>query len=192
LIGAGIWAIGFNVYFSFIIIYLEHHVGLSLTWASLVMFIALLTSMLLGIPIGMIVDRVGRKKMGLLAIIAESLFLIIFAFTVDLILIIIFGALWVIFMTMWRIAAQTWIKDLYPSENIAQYSGYFLLFNVLIGMSIGPLIGGYIAAVYGKSIIIDGIPGNVPPPMIFIVGAVIMLFALIPVIMAKEKKDLEK
>ncbi len=189
LIGIGIWAIGFNVFFSFIIIYLQHHIGLSLIMASLVMFIGLFVTMILGIPMGILVDKVGRKKMTIIATVLESLFLFLFAFTVDIIFIIIMGIGWVLFMTTWRISVQTWVKDMFPPENSAQFSGYLTLFNVLIGMSIGPLIGGYLSMLYGKSIVIDGVSGTVPPPLIFIVGALIMLISLIPFTIAKEKKE---
>ena len=93
-------------------------------------------------------------------------------------------------MAMWHISAQTWIKDLYPPEKYGQFSGFYLIFNVLIGMIVGPLIGGYISTQYGRPIVIDGIPGTIPPPLIYIVGAFIVLLAIIPVIKAKELKDI--
>ena len=190
LIGIGLFAVGFNVYFPFIIIYLQHHVGLSLELASLVVFFALMVSIILGIPIGMLIDKVGRKKIALISLVLESISLILFALSENLIFIIITGILWVLFMAMWHISAQTWIKDLYPAEKYGQFSGYYLIFNVLIGMIIGPLIGGYIATQYGKPIVIDGVPGTIPPPLIYIVGAFIVLLAIIPVFIAKELKNI--
>jgi MFS family permease len=190
LIGIGLFAVGFNVYFPFIIIYLQHHVGLSLELASLVVFFALMVSIILGIPIGMLIDKVGRKKIALISLVLESISLILFALSENLIFIIITGILWVLFMAMWHISAQTWIKDLYPAEKYGQFSGYYLIFNVLIGMIVGPLIGGYIATQYGKPIVIDGVPGTIPPPLIYIVGAFIVLLAIIPVFKAKELKNI--
>lgn len=191
LIGIGLWGIGFSMYFPFIIIYLQHHVGLPLELASLVVFIALMISIILGIPIGMLIDKVGRKKIAMISLLLECIFLILFALTMDLILIIIFGTLWVLFMAMWHISAQTWIKDLYPKEKYGQFSGYYLFFNVLIGMTIGPLIAGIISTQYGRPIVINGVPGNVPPPLIFIVGGLILLLALIPVSKVKDLKKTE-
>ncbi|MBD3254129.1 MAG: MFS transporter [Candidatus Lokiarchaeota archaeon] len=187
LIGIGIFAVGFNVYFPFILIYLQHHIGLSLEFASLVVFIALMVSIILGIPIGILTDRIGRKKVAIVSLVCESISLCLYAIAQDLIFLIITGILWVLFMSSWHISAQTWIKDLYPPEKFGQFSGYYLIFNVLIGMIVGPIIGGLVATQYGRPIIVDGIPGNVPPPLIYIVGAIIILFALIPVLMAKEK-----
>jgi MFS family permease len=186
LAAIGIWAIGFNVYFPFILIYLQHQIGLSLELAALVVFVALMVSIILGIPMGNLTDKVGRKKVAFIAIICQSISLILFALTEDLLFLIITGVLWVLFMTMFRISSRTWIKDHYPEEKYGQFSGYFLFADVLIGMTVGPLIGGIIATNYGRPIIIDGVPGNIPPPLIFIVAAFIILIALIPITMAKD------
>ena len=189
LIAIAIWAIAFNVFFPFIIIYLQHQVGLGLFDASLVVFIALLVSIILGLFIGRLVDKAGRKKFAIISVIFMSGSLILFSFTQDFILLIIFGIMWVLGMTTWHISAQTWVNDLFPKEKAGQFQGYYLIFNVLIGMLVGPLIGNTVAELWGEWKLIEGVMGLVPPPHIFFVAAFIMLFALIPVFLAKEKKN---
>ncbi len=188
LIGMGVFAVGFNVYFPFVLIYLQHHVGLPLEIAALVVSIAILVSIILGVPIGILTDKFGRKKIAILSLICQAIFLCLYALARDLIFLIITGVLWVLFMTSWRISVQTWIKDLYPPEKYGQFSGYCLIFEVLIGMIFGPLIGGIISMQYGKPIVIEGVEGTVPPPLIYFVGAIFILLALIPVIIAKDFK----
>ncbi|TFG06598.1 MAG: MFS transporter [Promethearchaeota archaeon] len=189
LAAIGTWAVGFNVYFPFILIYLQHHIGLSIELAALVIFISLMISIILGIPMGTLTDKVGRKKVAFMAIICQSISLILFALTEELLYLIITGILWVLFMTMFRISSRTWIKDHYPEEKYGQFSGYFLFADVLVGMTVGPLIGGIIATQYGRPIVVDGIPGTVPPPLVFIVAAFIILIALIPIVMAKDLRQ---
>jgi len=188
LIGIGIWAIGFNVYFPFIIIYLQHHANLGLELASLVVFLALMVSIILGIPIGKLVDKGGRKKFAIYSVFFSSVSLILFSLTINLLLLIIFGIMWVLAMTTWHISAQTWVNDLFPKEKAGQFQGYYLVFNVLIGMLIGPFIGNLIAELYGAPIIIDGVPGLVPPPQIYFIAAIVILFSLIPILPAKDSK----
>lgn len=53
-------------------------------------------------------------------------------------------------------------------------------------MTIGPLIGGVISETSGIPITIDGTPGFIPPPLVFVVAAFLMLLVLIPIIKAKE------
>lgn len=188
LIGVGIWATAFNIFFPFVLIYLEHSLKLSLDVASLLIFVAFLFSIIGAFPIGKIVDKVGRKKLALLAILLESISLILFAFSEDLIFITITASIWLFAIVMWNISSKTWLKDLYPEDKRGQFSGYYILFSVLIGMSIGPLIGGLLSETFGESIVINGQPGFIPPPLIFIVSAFLMLFVFIPIILAKEVK----
>jgi len=191
LLSIGIWAIGFNVFFPFIIIYLQHYIGLDLLLSSLVIFLALLVSILVGIPIGKLVDRGGRKKYAIYSVFFLSGSLILYSLTTNLILLIIFGILWVLGMTTWHIAAQTWVNDLFPKEKAGHFQGYYLIFNVLIGMFIGPFIGNLIAEAWGSPIEIDGVPGLVPPPQIYFVAAFIILLAIFPIIKAKEYREIE-
>ena len=186
----GIWAIGFNVFFPFIIIYLQHYIGLDLPVSSLVIFLGLLISIILGIPIGKLVDRAGRKKFAVYSVFFLSVSLIFFSLTTDFILLTIFAIMWVLGMTTWHIATQTWINDLFPKDKAGHFQGYYLVFNVLIGMFIGPFIGNLIAELWGAPIIIDGIPGLVPPPQIYFVAAIIILFSIIPLKWAKELKQI--
>ena len=188
----GIWAIGFNVFFPFIIIYLQHYIGLDLLASSLVIFLGLLISIILGIPIGKLVDRAGRKKFAIYSVFFLSVSLILFSLTTDFIMLTIFAILWVLGMTTWHIATQTWINDLFPKDKAGHFQGYYLVFNVLIGMSIGPFIGNLIAELWGAPIIIDGIPGLVPPPQIYFVAAFIILFSIIPLKWAKELKQIRE
>ncbi len=177
-----------NIFFPFLMIYLEHYLNISINIASILVFIALLTSIIAAFPIGKAVDKLGRKKLAIGSVCLESISLILFALAENIIFIAITAVMWVFGMVIFDIASKTWIKDLYPEEKRGQFSGYYILFNVLIGMTIGPLIGGFLSEEFGTPIVIDGIPGFIPPPIIFIVGGIIMLFVLVPLIRAKELK----
>ena len=94
-------------------------------------------------------------------------------------------------MMVFDISSTTWAKDLYPEKKRGQFSGFYILFTVLGGMGIGPFIGDAIARNMGKPIIIDGQPGHVPPPFIYIVAGILVLLALVPLFFAHEAKKLE-
>jgi len=189
LIIIAIWNIGLYTYFPFLLIYLQHYVGLSITLASILVFIALAISIVFAYPIGMSTDKIGRKKIAIISVITYAIALVFFAFTMNIILLVVFGAFWVVSMTSLRITTWTWAKDLYPAENRGQFSGFMNAFNGTIPMLIGPFLGAWIATEYGSPIVIGGIAGTVPPPMIFIAGAIIILLTLIPIYFAKEAED---
>lgn len=189
LIIIAVWNIGLYVYFPFLLIYLQHYVGLSITLASILVFIALLISIVFAYPIGMYTDKIGRKKIAILSVIAYAIALVLFSFTVNIILLVVFGVFWVVCMTSLRITTWTWAKDLYPSESRGQFSGFMNAFSGTIPMLIGPFIGAWIATEFGSPIVIGGVSGTIPPPLIFIAGAIIILMTLIPLYFAKEAKD---
>ncbi|MFX0025619.1 MAG: MFS transporter [Candidatus Hermodarchaeota archaeon] len=188
LISVGLSSIAFNIFFPFVLIYLQYELLLDPLIASLLIFIALLTSIIAAYPMGKLVDKIGRKKIGLFAIIIESIGLLLFAFSRIEIFLAITSSLWVFGMLSYNIATKTWLKDLYPEDKRGQFHGYFLLFSVLIGMTIGPLIGGLIAEIFGTPYIDPEttIPGFIPPPILFIIAGIMMLLALIPLFAAKE------
>jgi MFS family permease len=190
LTGVMLWGIGFQVFFPFTVIYLQHHIGLSIVMASIVVFIALLVSIILAFPVGILIDKFGRKKITIISVICESISLLLFSLFMDITFVIIFGACYVFFYTVFTIGAGTWIKDLYPKEKRGQFSGYMILFSVLFTMVPGPLIGGWIASEYGKTIVIEGVQGTIPPPLIFQVGAILILLAIIPLLKAKSIKEI--
>ncbi|MHA1689873.1 MAG: hypothetical protein ACTSUN_11155 [Promethearchaeota archaeon] len=46
-------------------------------------------------------------------------------------------------------------------------------------MVIGSLLGGWIAAIFGIPIIQDGVEGTIPTPIIFLIGAIVILSSII-------------
>jgi MFS family permease len=181
-----LWGIGFQTFFSYVLIYLQHNIQLDLIRSSLLMFVALFIAAVASFPMGKWIDRFGRKKICLIAIVGECVSLILFAFFKDFIALVIFGTIWVFFMMTFDISSQTWMKDLFPKGKTAQFCGYWVFFKVLLTMAPGSLLGAWISETWGESIVLDGIPGFVPPNFIFIVGAVLLLLALIPLALAKD------
>ncbi|MFX0063554.1 MAG: MFS transporter [Candidatus Hermodarchaeota archaeon] len=186
LLSAMFWGIGFNVMFPFLLIYVEHHLGYALTEASIIIAIALFFALIATIPVGLITDKIGRKKLAIIAIVIEAISLFCFALVQDFIVLVVVAIGLLFAMMLFDVSARTWTKDLFPEDKRGQFSGYFILFTVLGGMVIGPLIGGYFAETFGTPIVIDNIPGFVPTPIIFIIAGLMILLAIIPLIKAKD------
>ncbi|MHA1804465.1 MAG: MFS transporter [Promethearchaeota archaeon] len=187
LTGAFFWTLGFNIFFPFILIYLQHYMGYPLEVASIIVLVAFIISISAAYPIGVYIDKIGRKKVAIISIILDSFGLLLFAISGTIVMVIIAAVVTQLFMASWNVSAQTWIKDLYPEEKYGQFSGYFVLFTLLFSMPAGSLIGGWLSTEYGIPTVIDGKPGFIPTPIIFIVAAIIMLLAIIPLFPAKEK-----
>lgn len=186
LSGAALWGLAFNIFFPFVMIYLQHYLHLDIGISSILLLILFIIAMIFAYPMGILIDKIGRKKLAIISVVSECVFLLLFALVNDLIFIIITGTLWVSFVTTFTISSNTWIKDLYPKNKYGQFSGYFILFTVLIPMIPGPLIGGWLSQQFGIQAIIDGQPGYIPTPIIFVVSAFMILLTIIPLVFAKE------
>ncbi|TFG25615.1 MAG: MFS transporter [Promethearchaeota archaeon] len=184
-----VWQIGFNVFFPYILIYLQHYLGFSITVASILVLIPFLVSIIMAYPLGILTDKLGRKKTTLISTFTFFTFAFLFGLFTDILLISIMGTLWLLSYTSISVATFSWAKDLYPDEGRGQFSGYWNLFSGTIPMIIGPFIGGWLASQFGISAIINDQPGYIPTPIIFFVGAILILFTLIPLYFAKEKKQ---
>ncbi len=85
-------------------------------------------------------------------------------------------------------ATTVWTKKLYPSGSRGRFEGIRVIFFVLIPMLIGPMIANPIIKIYGKPFTKEYatgvITGQVPTELLFLIAAVIILLALIPLVKA--------
>lgn len=125
MIAIMLWQIAFNIFFPYIIIYLQHYLQMDLMSSTIaIAVIILIGGIALAWPFGLLVDRWGRKPMALAAVGAEMVGLILFSLTKSLIPLIFTGILWLAPFTAWTIATSTWSKDLFPEDKRGQFAGF--------------------------------------------------------------------
>jgi MFS family permease len=181
MIAVAMWQVAFNIFFPYIIIYLQHYLKLDISSSSLAIAVIILVGgIALAWPFGLLVDRWGRKPVAMAAIITEMIGLILFSFTKSLVPLIITGILWLAPFTAWTIATSTWSKDLFPEDKRGQFAGFYLFFWVMLPMILGPLTGGWLSSTYGIKTVIDGQAAIVPTPLLFQVAGVVTLLTAIP------------
>jgi MFS family permease len=190
LIGISLWSIAQNIFFPYLMIYLTHFLELDPTSST----ITIAGSILIGgiaaaWPLGLLIDRVGRKPVALISIVLELIGLVLFSLARSVIPLMITGILWLIPLTAWTIATGAWNKDHFPDDRRGQFAGFYLLFWVMIPMILGPLTGGWLGTHYGIPSIINGQQGIIPTPILFQVAAAAMLLAGIPLLFVKEKRN---
>ncbi|HTX90645.1 MAG TPA: MFS transporter [Anaerolineales bacterium] len=193
LLGISLWAIAQNIFFPYLIIYLQHYVQLDTTSSSITIAACILIGgIALAYPFGLLVDRWGRKPVALLAVAAEMIGLILFSLVKSLVPLIITGILWLGPLTAWTIATGTWSKDLFPDDKRGQFAGFYLFFWVMLPMILGPLTGGWLGTTYGIKTVIDGQAAYIPTPLLFQVAGAATLLAAIPLFLTKKQKSTGK
>jgi len=186
LLGMGLWGVVQQIFFPYLIIYLNHFLKLPLLQSSLLIFIAILVGgILLSYPLGLPVDRLGRRRVAFLAVLGEMLGLFLFSLSRSMLTLAATGVAWLAPLTAWTIATGAWSKGLFPEEKRGQFAGYVILFTVAFTMVPGSLVGSWLATRYGIPTVLDGRPGFIPTPLIFQAAAIATLLTAIPLWFAR-------
>ena len=181
-------SIGMQVSLPYLIIYLENYIGVTKTEFSIIGGAVMLGSAVFAIPFGLLADKWNKRNMIFFATIVSSLGGILLSLVKSLPMLSLTGLLWQAFSVAMGIASVAWLKDLLPEQNRGKFLGIRMIFWIAIPMVIGPWIGSGLIQNFGIPTISNGQAGFVPPPIIFQVGSVISLLALIPLFFINDKK----
>ncbi len=193
LTALALYGIADQIFFPYILIYLNHYLDIPTAQGSIVIFIGILVgAVALAYPFGMLADRIGRRKVAVGGVLVKMLGLILFSFTRNLIPLTITGIIWLGAGTAWNVSTGAWTKDLFPEEKRGQFAGYTILFNVAFTMVPGPLIGSKLITLYGIPTTIEGQAGFIPTPVLFQVAGLAVLAALIPLFFVRERRQAEE
>ena len=187
LVAMAAYGIAENIFFPYLMIYLNHHLKLPTLQASLLIFIAILVGGIgLAYPFGLLTDKWGRKKVAMLALVIKMAGLVLFSFSVAFLPLTITGIMFLAGMSAWMISTGAWSKDLFPENKRGQFAGFVILFTVAFAMVPGPLIGSWLSTNFGTPIMINGQAGFIPSPVVFQVAGLATLVAAIPLFWVKD------
>jgi MFS family permease len=180
--------IGMQVAFPYLIIYLNHNLGITKTQYSIIGGVILILSGALAVPLGLLADKWNKKAILALAIVVSSVGCFLFGQFRSIPLLAFAGVLWQAFSVAISIASVAWLKGLLPEQSRGRFLGMRMIFWVALPMLIGPAIGSTLIRRFGIPATLNGESGFIPVPVIFAVGAFISLFALIPWLFLKNQK----
>jgi MFS family permease len=178
--------IGMQVSFPYMLVYLEHYVGVTKTDFSIIGGAVMLGSGALAIPFGLAADRWNKRWLIAIGMVFSSLGGIFFSLVRSLPLLALSGLLWQAFSVAASIASVAWLKDLLPEESRGKFLGIRMIFWIAIPMVIGPAIGSWLIGKYGIPTRLAGQDGFIPVPIIFQVGSLITLLSLIPLALTRK------
>ena len=193
-VAIAIFFIGFNVYFAYMGNYLIYYLGYSADMMGIIEAVPLVLAMLTAIPIGFLINKNKHPYICIAAILINIIGLMIlfpikasqvdpssiFNFRIWLgIFVVGVGYIGILQTT------KVWAKQLYPKNAKGQFEGIWILFFVLIPMIGGSLIGQAVVKTSGETFLEEasGQMQYVPNGNVFLVGAAVIVFSLIPVIL---------
>ena len=194
-----VFFIGFNVYFAHMGNYMLHYLGFNEGDMGLLQGVGLIFAMLMVIPAVVLINKHKTPLVCLIAIALSMVGLLWIFFVVKpenvdptkafapenfaLILgVFLVGVGYVVILQ----TTTVWAKALYPADSKGQFEGVRILFFVLIPMIFGSLIATPVIKLSGLQI--EGEVGTeyIPNGYIFLVGAIISAFSVIPLLFARK------
>ncbi len=188
LINIMLTAIGMQVSFPYLIVYLNNYVGVTKTEFSIIGAAVMVGSAIFAIPFGILADRWDKRPMIAFATVTSSVGGVLLSLVSGLPLLAFSGFLWQAFSMCASIAAVAWLKDMLPEQKRGKFLGIRMIFWVAIPMVIGPWIGSSLIQAFGTPTVFNGESGFIPAPIIFQAGSVISLLALIPLYFIQNSK----
>lgn len=181
-------SIGMQVSFPYLIVYLENYIGITKSEFSIIGGAVMVGSAVVAIPFGILADKWNKHLMIAIATIVSSLGGILLSLARSIPMLALTGFLWQAFSVAISVASVAWLKDLLPEKNRGKFLGIRMIFWIAIPMVLGPWIGSMLIRNFGTPTTLNGQAGFIPAPVIFQVGSLISLLALIPLSFLKNKK----
>lgn len=195
-----VYFIAFNMYFTHLGNYMIYYLGFTADFMGYMEGIALILAMFCTIPCTGMLNRNQAPKLCRVAVLLNfvgvgMLGLFVRPENVNtssiwnlmlLLGIFLLGMGYVLFLQ----SITVWGKQLYPEDARGQFEGIRILFFVLIPMIVAPLISNPIIKHSGEFVDENGFTEYLPTYTLLLVGAALVLLALLPMIPAKKYHDL--
>lgn len=178
-----------QVFLPYFIIYFEFYIGL--TDYVLLLGGVLLLSSLVSIIGGRFVDHYGKKKFLIPSVIGYIVGMTLM-FTLGItikdnlsltfVLTLLSGILMMGSYLISMVILNALGRDLVPKTHVGVFSGIKMVFFIMVPMIIGPFIGSTVISRSASTYIDEfGVLQSVPIPGIYLAGAIVGLFAFIPI-----------
>ncbi|MCE5188678.1 MAG: MFS transporter [Eubacteriales bacterium] len=163
------------------IIYFTKTLGYSYDVIGVNLGLMVLLSGIAGVFFGRLVDRWGKPRLMLIALVVSALGFLLVSLAHGMVFLCVAIFVMAFGLVAKLIVTGAWIKDLTPPAQAGQFQGIRMIFWVLLPMVIGPFIGERIISAFGQPVVVDGKAGFLPTYLIFVAAALATLIALFPV-----------
>ena len=186
LLAFGINAIGMQVFYPYLIIYIQNYLGFDNY--VILLGIVLIVSSILCVLLGKIVDKAGRVKSSFPSVIIMAIGMLMMFFSRSFIITTISG---VVMMTGYLISTSvlsSLVRDYTPKGKEGEIQGVRMIFQVMIPMIIGPVLGSMVIKGSNLTYIELGVVKSVPTPNVFLLASIITLFSILPLVLLKRSE----
>ncbi len=187
LIAYAVNALAMQVFFPYLIIYMQTYLGFKDTYV-IILAAALVLASVVCIIGGRIVDRKGRVKSSIPMIGLMTAGLVMMAAARSFVFTIIAGTVMMSGYLLSVSIFSSMVRDYTPRGNEGEIQGIRMIFQVMLPMVIGPYIGAIAIKGSNLTYVELGVEKTVPTPLIFVLAAVVEVFTLIPVLVLRKRE----
>lgn len=186
LLAFGVNAIGMQVFYPYLIIYIQNYLGFDNY--VILLGVVLVVSSILCVLIGKLIDKVGRIKSSFPSVVLMAIGMLLMFFSRSFIVTTISGT---IMMTGYLISTSvlsSLVRDYTPKGKEGEIQGVRMIFQVMIPMIVGPYLGA--AAIKNSNLTYTelGVVKSVPTPLVFLIASLITILSIIPLLLLKRSE----
>ena len=180
LAGLCVFSVAVQVFFPFLIIYLQTY--LRLDNYAMVLGVVLVAASAVSVASGRLIDRMGKLRCLLPAAAVMLAGLIGMYFARTMTAVILAGCVMMSGYMLLTAILNGIIRDRTPAGKAGHFQGIRMIFGVLLPMIVGPVIGAAVIRGSDSTYVDLGVVKTVPTPAIFLAAGAVLLLLLPPVI----------
>ena len=181
-----LFSIALQVYFPYIIIYIQNY--LKIDNYALVLGVVLILASVASVVAGRFIDRVGKLRFAVPAALVMFIGLIGMYFVRGSVPVMAAGTVMMSGHMMLSAALSANIRDWTPEGKVGHFQGIRMFFAVLLPMIIGPNIGAAVIRGSDSTYVDLGQVKSVPTPGIYLAAAAVLLLCLVPVFLLRKRE----
>lgn len=185
LLAFGINALGMQVFYPYLIIYVQNFLGFDNY--VILLGIVLIVASVFCVLMGKVVDKVGRLTCAIPAVLLMVIGMDAMYFSRSFVLTTISGTIMMAGYLLSTSVLSAMVRDYTPEGKEGEIQGVRMIFQVLLPMVIGPYLGAVAIKNSGLTYVEFGVVKSVPTPLIFIIAAAVTIFTVIPVFILKKR-----
>ena len=184
-----LFSIALQVYFPYIIIYIQNY--LKIDNYALVLGVVLILASVASVVAGRFIDRVGKLRFAVPAALVMFAGLIGMYLVRGSVPVMAAGTVMMSGHMMLSAALSANIRDWTPEGKVGHFQGIRMIFAVLLPMIIGPNIGAAVIRGSDSTYVDLGQVKSVPTPGIYLAAAAVLLLCLVPVFLLRKREKKE-
>jgi len=185
-----LFSIAVQVFFPFLIIYIQNYLGIN--DYAIVLGVVLILASVVSVVSGRFIDRFGKLRFAFPAAGVMLAGLVGMFFVRSQIGVMIAGTVMMGGYMMLTAALSANIRDWTPEGKIGHFQGIRMIFAVLLPMIIGPSIGAAVIRGSNSTYMELGQIKTVPTPGIYLAAAAVLLLTAIPVLLLRRREKRAK